>query len=294
MVRRLRLLIALAIAVFLSLSLVAEPVRVAIVADVHAHDTNSPNEHKIMVNWAERLIAFVDAANAQAVDAIISLGDLVNGCFVLGAELGDPARIPAILDEAVAVLSAFDGPVHHVIGNHDVYNLSKEQYLAGAGQAATYYSFDLLGFHFIILDAQFDKRENDYAHIAWMVQGLVPTVELDWLAADLQASDLPTLVFIHQPLDSDFSLLAGGPPVFNHLAVRGLLAADGDVIAVFSGHEHDARYSEIAGIHYITVAAMVDHDEATPPTWATVTIDPEARTLVIDGEGMQPDIEVSF
>lgn len=294
MLYRCSVVFGLVLVVAIGVSLAAEPVRIALITDVHAHDTNSPNEHKVMVNWSERVTAFVDAANDWPADTVVSLGDYVNGAFVMGAELGDAARIPGIQDEAIAILTAFDGPIHYVIGNHDVYNLSKDQILAAAGAESTYYSFDIGGFHFVILDAQFDKNENDYGHIAWMVQGLVPTVEMEWLLADLAASDLPTVVFVHQPLDSDFAMLAGGPPVFNHLAVRDVLTADGDVIAVFSGHAHVPNYSEIDGIHYFTIAPMVDSDDPTPPTWAMVTVDADAGTLVIDGTGIQPDFDVSF
>ncbi len=286
--------LALVVVIATGVSLAGEPVRIALITDVHAHDTNSPNEHKVMVNWAERVTAFVNAANDWPADTVVSLGDYVNGAFVMGAELGDAARIPGILDEAVAALTAFDGPIHYVVGNHDVYNLSKDQILASTGAESTYYSFDLGGFHFVILDAQFDKNENDYGHIAWMVQGLIPTIEMDWLQADLAASNLPTVVFVHQPLDSDFALLAGGPPIFNHLAVRDVLTADGDVIAVFSGHDHDGNYSEIDGIHYVTFVAMVDHTEPTPPTYAQMTFDAEARVITIEGFGLQESWELPY
>lgn len=286
--------LALVLVVAAGVSLTGETVRIALVADVHAHDTDSPVQHKVMVNWAERLTVFVDAANDWSADAIIDLGDLVNGRFVMGAELGDAARIPGILAQTVAVLAEFDGPVHHVIGNHDVYDLYKAEFLAGTGQEFTYYSFDLGGFHFVILDAQFDKQGNDYGHVGWMVQGFIPATQLEWLQSTLAATDLPTLVFIHQPLDSDFSMLAGGPPVFNHLAVRDILTADGDVIAVFQGHSHQDNYSEIDGIHYLTIAAILDHTEPTPLTWAMMTLDATAGTILIDGVGIQPDLELSF
>ncbi len=272
----------------------AESVRLALIADVHAHDTNSPNERKVMINWEERVNAFITAAEGWSADAAISLGDFVNGRFVMGADLGEPERILGILDQTIEVFSAFDGPVHYVIGNHEVYDLSKSQILDATGEASTYYSFDLNGFHFVILDAQFDKNENDYGHIAWMVQGLVPTVELEWLKQDLAATELPTVVFIHQPLDSDFELLAGGPPVYNHLEVRTVLEGDGDVIAVFAGHDHDSHHSVINDVHYFTIASMVDHDDPTPLTWAFVTIDTESNTILVDGEGLQSDLEVSF
>jgi 3',5'-cyclic AMP phosphodiesterase CpdA len=283
----------------LAVAVVASSVKLALFADLHAHDTDSPNEHKVMVTWPDRLNAFVDAANAWPADLVVNLGDLVNGTFVMGADLGDPARIPGILDDVFAVLTDLSAPVHHVIGNHDVYSLSKDQFLAGTGQQATFYSFDVSGFHFAVLDAQYDKQEKDYAHVAWMVQGMIPSVQLKWLAEDLAGTDLPTIVLIHQPLSSEFSLLAGGPPVLNHLAVRAVLEADGDVVAVFQGHTHASQHVEIEGIHYVTIASLVDDrdasgDQSVPPSWALVTLDPETRTLTVLGEGEQDDLNLSF
>lgn len=273
-------------------------VRIGIVTDIHAHDADSPFElggPKVMVNYAERMHAFVDAMNAWPADVVIELGDLVNGVFVMGPDdLGDPARIPAILDDAVSILSTYDGPIHHVIGNHDVYDLSKEEYLAGTGGEQTYYSFDLGGYHFVVLDAQYNKDGVDYGHVSWMVQGTIPEPELAWLRDDLASTDSPTVVSIHQPLDADYTLTAGGPTVSNHLEVRDVLAQSGRVIAVFQGHDHDNNYSLIDGIHYVTFAGMVDHLDPTPPTWAQVSLDPSTQTITIEGAGLQDDLELTY
>jgi len=268
--------------------------RLGVFTDTHVHDTESPNEGKIMSNYAERLTAFVNAMNQWPADAVLQLGDFVNGAFVMGADLGDPTRIPALLDHGVELVSGFAGPVHHVIGNHDVYDLTKEQFLAATGLEHTWYSFDLGGFHFVVLDAQFNRDGESYGKIGWMVQGTIPQAELDWLAEDLAATEHPTIILIHQPLDSDFSLTAGGPPISNHLEVRDLLVASGRVIAVFQGHTHHASHREIDGIHYVTFEAMVDHTEPTPPSWGAVTLDNAARTLLIEGAGNQPDLSLSF
>ena len=276
---------------------VAQPdtvVRLGIVTDAHVHDTESPNEGKVMSNYAERLTAFVDSMNVWPADAILQLGDLVNGAFVMGAELGDPIRIPGLLAHGVSLLARFAGPVYQVIGNHDVYDLSKPEYLAGIGAQGTWYSLDLGAFHIVVLDAQFNRNGEDYGHIGWMVQGMIPDSELAWLAVDLAATDKPTIVCVHQPLDVDFSLTAGGPPIFNYLDVRRVLADSGRVIAVFQGHTHDSSHREFDGIHYVTFAAMVDHTEPTPPSWAAVTLDAEARTITIDGVGAQESLVLGF
>jgi alkaline phosphatase len=272
----------------------AAPLRIGIVTDVHAHDTNSPIEHKVMTNFSPRLAAFVDAMNAWPADAVFELGDLVNGAFVMGEPYGDPARVAVLLDTAVAELARFPGPAHFVLGNHDVYSLSKADFLDAVGAPSTRLSFDLAGYHMVILDAEFTKAGADMACVFWMAQGTIPSAELDWLRQDLAATSLPTVVFIHQPLDVEFELEAGGPSVSNHTEVQAVLAQSGHVIAVFQGHSHENRHTVVYGVHYVTFAAMVDLDVPTPPSWAAVTLDPDARTVRIDGEGLQEDLEFSY
>lgn len=272
----------------------ASPLRLGVVTDIHVHDTDSPNQHAVMTNYAERLDAFVAAMIAWPADAVFELGDLVNGAFVLGAPLGDPARIAGLLDTAVGSLERFPGPLYYVLGNHDVYNLSKTEFLETAGAPSTTSSFDLAGYHLVLLDAQFSKAGQDYENITWMVQGTVPAVELEWLRADLAATILPTIVFIHQPLDVEYELEAGGPSVSNRSEVQAVLAESGHVIAVFQGHSHVDRVTVQDRIHYVTFAALVDRDEPTPPSWAAITLDPDARTVRIDGEGLQDGVEFAY
>jgi len=288
---------ALAVAIFTALTGMntdAEPVRIGIVTDVHAHDTNSPVEDKVMTNSAERLTAFVHAMNGWPADAVIELGDLVNGAFVMGAPPGDPTRISQILAETVALLSRLDCPLHYVLGNHDMYDLSKAEFLAGIDREDKYYSFDLGAFHFVVLDAEYDPPGEDYDHVFMRVKGMIPPAELEWLRGDLSRTDSPTIVCIHQPLDSEFDPLAGGPPVANNHEVQQVLGESGVVIAVFQGHDHENRYAQIDGIHYVTFAAMVDHTEHVPPTWAQVTLDATARTITIEGFGLQSNWELAY
>jgi len=281
--------------VALCLAVGAEPLRIGIVTDIHAHDTDAPVEHKVMTNYVERLGAFVDAMNAWPADAVIELGDFVNGAFVLGADYGDPTRIPQILGDALEVFSGLESPTHYVLGNHDMYDLSKDEFLAAVGQEAKYYSFDLAGYHFVLLDAEYnDPGEDDYDHVFMRVKCRIPQHELDWLQDDLAQTDLPTIVCVHQPLDSEFDANAGGPAIVNNAEVRGLLSGSGVVIAVFQGHDHENRYAEIDGIPYVTFAEMVDHTEPTPPTWAQVTLDLESRTITIEGVGRQESYEISY
>lgn len=81
----------------------------------------------------------------------------------------------------------------------------------------------------------------------------IPAHELDWLRADLRATDKPTIVFAHQRLD-----LAGQHAVKNASEVRKTLESSGKVRAVFQGHSHKNEHQEISGVHYCTLVAMVE------------------------------------
>jgi alkaline phosphatase len=293
---RFRLFILLLAA--LSLGTFAEPseqtglLQIGIVTDVHAHDLDSPLEGKMMTRYPERLGAFIDAMNTWPADLVIELGDFVNGWVVLGTDPGDPYRIPQILEEAEAIYAGFDGPRYHVIGNHDVYNLSKEEYRQCVNITSTCYSFDAGAYHFVVLDVQYDEEGNDLAYTYTGVRGFVPQKEMEWLQKDLAATDRPTIVCVHQMLDTE-PTEAGWTLIGNATEVRTLLADSGVVIAVFQGHDHANRHTLIDGIHYITFQALVD-EEGRAPSWAYVTLDPTSRTITIEGEGDQADWELQY
>ena len=146
----------------------------------------------------------------------------------------------------------------------------------------------------MILDAQFNKKGEDLNDIGWGVQGNIPQAQLDWLRADLAATVLPTIVCVHQKLNVDFDLLAGGPLIANAEEVKTVLHTSGVVIAVFQGHGHENAHSLIDGIHYITFEGLLDYTEPTPPSWAAVTLDPTSRTITVRGEGNQADLDLEY
>jgi 3',5'-cyclic AMP phosphodiesterase CpdA len=282
------------VAVFAEGTDVAGPLRAGIFADLHAHVTNNPLEKLVLVHYRERLSACIDAMNAWPADLMIQLGDFVNGRFVLGGEIVDAALIPGILADAESIYAQFEGPRYHVIGNHEVQDLSKAEFLELTCATATTLSFDAGAYHFIILDAQYNRRGEDLDHVGYVTQGYLPPGELDWLREDLSATDRPTLVCVHQRLDVEFDYRTGGAEIANFEEVRDILEDSEMVIAVFQGHDHDGAYSFIGGIHYVTFRALIDRADPTPPSWAYVTLDPVARTIMIEGEGEQIDYELAY
>jgi alkaline phosphatase len=143
---------------------------------------------------------------------------------------------------------------HYVLGNHCVDTLKKEEFLGGVEQEKSYYSFDRGGFHFVVLDSCFRSDGQPYGrkNFVW-TDANIPAAEIEWLEADLKASDTPVIVFAHQRLD-----VSNNHGVKNNADVRKVLEASGKVLAVFQGHSHKNDYNDIGGIPYCTLVAMVE------------------------------------
>lgn len=225
-------------------------VRIGLVTDLHYADKPAAGSrhYRLSVERLERAVAEFDAL---AVDAIVELGDLVDAADSDKTEL---VWLKTINDK----LASAKAPRHYVLGNHCVDTLTKEQFLGGVSQEKSYFSFDIKGHHCIVLDACFRADGKPYGakNARWDDANLA-AAELEWLAADLAAAQAPTLVFAHQRLDATTKYAAK-----NAADARKILEASQKVLAVFQGHEHKNDHREIAGIHYVTLAALV---EGGPP-----------------------------
>ncbi|MBP7936352.1 MAG: metallophosphoesterase [Phycisphaerae bacterium] len=224
------------------------PLRIGLVADVHYADKDSAGNRHYRDSIA-RLSAAVVHFNELKVDLVVELGDFIDGADSVEQELGYLGRIESVFAQARC-------PRHHVLGNHCVHTLTKRQFLAQCGQRRSYYSFDVGGFHFVILDACFREDGEPYGdgHSIW-TDSNIPPAELEWLTQDLAAARYPVFVFVHQRLDVDDNY-----GIRQRAEVRRRLEASGKVRAAFQGHNHKNDFRMINGIHYCTLPAMVESD----------------------------------
>jgi 3',5'-cyclic AMP phosphodiesterase CpdA len=189
----------------------------------------------------------IDQFTRDKVDFTVELGDLVDAATSVEDE-------KAYLKTINSQLSKIPGDRHYVLGNHCVQTLTKAEFLAGIERERSHYSFDAAGWHFVVLDACFRGDGEPYGrnNFTW-TDANVPASQLEWLEADLKKAEGKTIVFAHQRLD-----VTKQHSVKNAESVRKVLEGAGKVAAVFQGHSHQNDYQQIAGIHYCTVAAMVE------------------------------------
>lgn len=237
--------------------------RVGLITDLHYADKVPAGTR----HYRETLGKLEEAARQFEQDRptfLVELGDLIDAADSVELE-------QSYLSTIDREFSAIGTDRHYVLGNHCVDTLTKEEFLAGVQQEASYYSFDREGFHFVVLDACFRSDGEPYGrkNSQWN-DANIPAAELEWLAADLNATDKPVIVFAHQRLD-----VTKNHSVKNHAEVRKVLEGSKKVLAVFQGHSHQNELNEIEGIHYCTLLAMVEGSGSDNNGYSLMDIKPD-------------------
>jgi len=251
--------------------------RFGIVTDSHYADSDTVGS-RYYRHSLDKLTECVELMNAQKVDFLVELGDFKD-------QNNPPVEQSTItyLRAVEKVFQKFNGPTYHVLGNHDMDSISKEQFLTnventGIDPSKSYYSFDFNGVHFVVLDANYRADGTDYNHgnFDWTDTN-IPPAELNWLRQELTAAHRPAIVFIHQLLDGT------GPVYVKNVAdIRQILEQSGKILAVFQGHHHEGSYSYIEGIHYYTLKAMVEGPGEENNSYAIIEILPD-RSITVTG-----------
>jgi len=244
--------------------------RVGLITDLHYADKAPAGSR----HYRETLTKLEAAATQFEKDQptfLVELGDLIDAADSVDVE-------QRYLKTVNKDFSEICKDRHYVLGNHCVDTLKKEEFLDGVEQEASYFSFDRGAVHFVVLDSCFrgDGQPYERKNFQW-TDANIPAVEREWLAADLAATDKPTIVFAHQRLD-----VSNNHGVKNNAEVRKILESSGKVRAVFQGHSHQNDLKEIGGIHYCTLVAMVEGSGTENNGYSLLEIEPNG-TLQLTG-----------
>ena len=210
-------------------------VRFGVIADLH---------HGLAPDAMARLEAFVSAVRGrEGLDFVIQMGDF---CYAKPAS-----------EACASAFAALPVPTRHVLGNHDMDVGSKADVMGVWGMDERFSSFDAGGVHFVVLDLNhlnIDGMRVAYDDANFYVEGekraWADPAQLEWLAADLAATDRPTVVFAHQPLG--LTREVGGALPERQEEVFRVLRGSG-VVACVCGHLHVDRHEVREGIHCLCV-----------------------------------------
>lgn len=235
-------------------------VRAGLITDLHYAD-KPPAGSRFYRETLTKLEEAATQFEKDKPDFVVELGDLIDAADSVEVEKKYLARINK-------EFAALPGDKHYVLGNHCVDTLTKEEFLGEVGQKKPHCSFDVGGFHFVVLDACFRTDGQPYGrkNFQWNDSN-IPEEQVEWLQADLKVASGKTIVFAHQRLDvkTDYG-------VKNAEQVRKVLEDSGKVLAVFQGHNHINALNDINGIHYCTLMAMIEGSGSESNCYSTMDV----------------------
>ena len=253
--------------------------RFGLVTDIHFAHRNVHGT-RYYEQSITKLSEAIDVFNRRKLDFMIELGDLKD----MGG-IPERGQTLSFLDEIEAKFQTFDGPVYHVLGNHDMDSISKSEFLAhtsnyGSAKGKPYYSFVRNQIKFIVLDGNCNEDGSDYdsGDFDW-TKAFVPAGQKEWLWQELKKDDLPVVIFIHELLDT-FSGIDKELCIGNAEEIVSILEQSGKVVAVIQGHHHAGNYSFRHGIHYFTMKGMIEGSLPENNSFAVIEIDKDLNIYI--------------
>ncbi len=249
--------------------------------DLHNSDLD-PYVNNYTRDGLLKLQTAVNFWNTKPLDFVVINGDYTDGGFSGTSKiLTEQEQIDKII-EAENVFDSCSFPRKYSLGNHDMDSLDKALNIANiASLDSSYYFYDINGVRFIHLDANymFDTDTSDYDRRNWRnnnpVTQYINPAQRTWLTNTLNATTNNVVIFCHHGLHSTNSL-----NVNNASVVRSILENNGNVVAVFTGHEHTNLLTTINGIPYYSMMAMTS---GASPSNAYSFIKVYENSVVVDG-----------
>jgi 3',5'-cyclic-AMP phosphodiesterase len=247
-------------------------VRIAIISDIHFAGA-AAGEFDVrpvvdeFVGWATRIGA----------DLLLDLGDRIDDI--------DPAADLANAGELARIFERFLGPRVHLVGNHDVVNLTGEDHRRLFGRLPGHQTIDL----------------GQFRVLAWEPSVLLnrklgfPAVgqDLDWLTTALQSDERPAIIVSHIPVSGAamtgnyyFENNADFATYPDHAEIRHAVEQTGRAALWLSGHVHWNSASDVSNLRHLTVQSASETFTTMPDpacTYALLEIENSTARLEIFG-----------
>ena len=210
---------------------------------------------------AKKLHQCVQELNSHDLEFVIHLGDFID-------------RDYDSFDKVLPIYQSLKMPAYHALGNHDfdVADKWKAKVPERMGMQGRYYDFKVEGWRFIVLDGNdvsfhaYPKdsleyqnagvyyRENKISSPKW--NGAVGGKQVAWMRKILETAEAKgekVILYCHFPVYP-----ADPHNLWNAKEVISILEEFSCVKAYINGHNHQGKYGQKDGIHYLTLKGMVE------------------------------------
>ena len=234
----------------------AGAIRLAFYTDVHARtEWDTP----------KAMALAADAINSRKSDIVVAGGDLITDGFEFAASKTAPRW-----DAYMKMHRAIKADIYPAMGNNDMTaaiptdgtpasNNPRKVFIERMGLEQTWYSFDAVGYHFIVLDS------TRIIGGKYLYKGFIDLRQQEWLKEDIStvSKNTPVIIVTHIPLLTSFYSAVEGatssaPPnrvVVNNCEVLKVLE-NHNLILVLQGHLHVNEMIRWRGTTFIIGGAV--------------------------------------
>ena len=185
-------------------------------------------------------------------DLVIILGDVTDTEDTHELEAENVKKVSALL-------SASPLKTLCVMGNHDAFVFTEEEFYDLIGQEHQPALIEQDGCNLLFIDACYSVSGKHYepGHGDWTDTFYPHTDDLKNTLARLTGN---TYIFMHQNIDAE---IREDHRLANAAQIREILEESGKVRAVYQGHYHPGHSSTLNQIRYTTLAAMCENEDSS-------------------------------
>lgn len=213
-------------------------------------------------------------------------------------------------DVLIPITSKLQTPLFHALGNHD-FDVKDDEKSAVPGKLGLkngYYSFSKHGFRLIIIDTtevspyrnptgtalhdsateELQRLREQGAPGAKPWNGRPGDQQMTWLTSELKAATAAgekVIILGHHPI-----LPKEAHAIWNADQMNELLQTYPCAKVYINGHNHAGHYTDVGGLHYLTLDGMLETPDTNAFSIARVFED----RLEIQGHGRQESYEFKF
>lgn len=229
--------------------------KMCIFSDIH-YIENKPNFsfNQKLTEYADELVdMLVDKINNEIKpDVCINLGDLIQASQNKEEDIKN-------LQYICSKLQRIKSPLYTLIGNHELKNMKSNDVLNIIGYENTSFSFDINGYHLLFCGTEINENDTRYR------THYLSDMDLKFIEKDLKDNaDKKTIIFTHFGVAEDdmqgnfwFENNIEGGMLQNRQKLKKFMV--GNIMAVFSAHQHWTKKLKENGIDYYMVGSLVEN-----------------------------------